>query len=86
MVAKLLVADRMAGVQSKVAPGEMPILSGEDLRLHDAVAYWESAQGALAFNGLLKAAMGMEPDEAKKIVDIDLGEIQGLCFNVETRS
>ena len=78
MVAELLVADLMAGVQSKVAPGEMPILSGEDLRLHDAVAYWESAQGALAFNGLLKAAMGMEPDEAKKIVDIDLGEIPNL--------
>ena len=68
----------MADVLRKASPGDMPTLPGEDLHLHDADCcgvLWESAQGALAFNGLLKAAVGMEPDEAKTIVDIDLDEI-----------
>ena len=57
----------------------MPILSGEDMHLHDAVAYWESAQAALAHAGLLKAAMGMTPDDAAKIVDIDSSELPQLA-------
>ena len=56
----------------------MPTLAGEDLHLHDAVAYWESAQAALAHAGLLKAAMGMVPDDAAKIVDIDASELPQL--------
>ena len=63
----------MAGVQGSALPtGSMPVMQGEEMHLHDAVQYWESTQAALAHAGLLKAAMGMEPDEASKIVDIDL--------------
>ena len=68
----------MAGVQGALPTGSMPIMSGEDMRLHDAVQFWESAQAALAQGGLLKAAMGMEPDESNKIVDIDLRELPKL--------
>lgn len=35
----------------------MPNMAGEDVRLHDAVQFWESAQTALAHEGLLKAAI-----------------------------
>ena len=58
--------------------GTMPMLSGEDMHLHDAVSYWESAQAALAQAGLLKTAMGMEPDDALKIVDIDIAKLPEL--------
>ena len=67
----------MAVVQGK-SPAAMPLLAGEDLHLHDAVAYWESTQAALAHAGLLKAAMGMEPDDALKIVDINLNDLPEL--------
>ena len=53
----------------------MPEMSGEDMHLHEAVQFWESTQGFLAHAGLLKAAMGMEPDESEKIVDVDLREL-----------
>ena len=56
----------MTGVQGTSPAGEMPEMAGEDVRLHDAVTYWEGAQSALAHKGLLKSAMGMLPDEAKK--------------------
>ena len=62
----------MTGTQGSSPVGAMPEMAGEDVRLHDAVEYWESAQSALAHTGLLKAAMGMLPDEAKRIVDIDI--------------
>ena len=69
----------MADVQGKITPaGTMPQFAGEEMHLHDAVAYWESAQAALAHAGLLKAAMGMEPDDAAKIVDIDPSELPEL--------
>ena len=62
----------MADPQGKTSsPGGMPVMAGEEMHLHDAVAFWEAAQSALADEGLLKAAMGMEPDESRKIVDID---------------
>ena len=35
--------------------GEMPIMSSEEMHLHDAVAFWEAIQAALANAGLLKA-------------------------------
>ena len=67
-------------------------MSGEDMHLHDAVAYWENIQAVLAHSGLLKAAMAMEPDDARKIVDVDLGELPVLpqdhpqyYRNLETR-
>ena len=53
-------------------------MAGEEMRLHDAVQFWESAQAALAHAGLLKAAMGMLPDDAAKIVDVDLDELPDL--------
>ena len=69
----------MADVQGKITPaGTMPQFAGEEMHLHDAVAYWESAQAALAYAGLLKTAMGMEPDDALKIVDIDLNKLPEL--------
>ena len=58
--------------------GEMPTMAGEDMHLYDAVQYWESAQTALAHASLLKAAMGMQPDEAKRIVDVDLSQLPVL--------
>ena len=64
---------------STTPAGEMPIMAGEDVRLHDAVQFWESAQAALAHAGLLKAAMGMEPDDAKQIVDLDLNQLHALA-------
>ena len=60
----------MADPQGKGSTA-MPIMSSEEMHLHDAVAFWESVQAALANAGLLKAAMGMEPDESRKIVDVD---------------
>ena len=70
----------------------MPVMAGEDLHLHDAVSYWENVQAVLAHFSLLKAAMGMVPDDAKKIVDVDLGELPVLppdhpqyYRNLETR-
>ena len=54
-------------------------MAGEDVRLHDAVQFWESAQAALAHAGLLKAAMGMEPDDAKQMVDLDLNQLHALA-------
>ena len=74
VVAELQAAGRMAVAQGKISPAAMPTLAGEDMHLHDAVAYWESTQAALAHAGLLKAAMGMEPDDALKIVDTNLGD------------
>ena len=69
----------MAGVQGNaLMTSTMPVMQGEEMHLHDAVQYWESTQAALAHAGLLKAAMGMEPDEASKIVDIDLDELPEL--------
>ena len=66
----------MASTQDQESKASiMPIMSGEEMHLHDAVQYWESAQAALADAQLLKAAMGMQPDEAEKIVDVDLKEI-----------
>ena len=44
----------------------VPLLAGEEMRQHDAVEYWENIQAALAHAGLLKAAMGLEPDQAKE--------------------
>ena len=72
----------MADVQGFTSPaGTMPILPGEDLHLHDAVTYWESAQAALAHAGLLKAAMGMVPDDALKIVDMNIDELPDLAVD-----
>ena len=68
----------MADHQGNTPHAGMPVMSGEEMHLHDAVAYWEAAQGALADAGLLKAAMGMEPDESRKIVDIDPNELPVL--------
>ena len=68
----------MADHQGNTPHAGMPIMSGEEMHLHDAVAYWEAAQGALADAGLLKAAMGMEPDESRKIVDINPNELPVL--------
>ena len=62
----------MAGTQGASPVGSMPTMQGEDMHLHDAVAYWESAQTALAHASLLKAAMGMVPDDARRIVDMDI--------------
>ena len=51
------------------------------MHLHDAVQYWENLQAALAHATLLKAAMGMEPDESRKIVDINLNDLPILPDN-----
>ena len=56
----------------KAMPVTMPTMTGEEMHLHEAVQFWENVQAALAHAMLLKAAMGMEPDEAKQIVDVDL--------------
>ena len=68
----------MASDQGTVPLQGMPVMAGEDMRLHDAVAFWESVQTALAHAGLLKAAMGMVPDEASQIVDMDLSRLPVL--------
>ena len=69
----------MVDAQGQALPaGTMPKFAGEEMRLHDAVAYWEGAQAALAHAGLLKSAMGMVPDDASKIVDIDPSELPVL--------
>ena len=69
----------MVDVQASTLPaGAMPKFAGEDMRLHDAVAYWEGAQAALAHAGLLKSAMGMIPDDASRIVDINPSELPVL--------
>ena len=68
----------MPSDQGTAPPDGMPVMVGEDMRLHDAVQFWESAQTALAHAGLLKAAMGMIPDEADQIVDLDLSELPAL--------
>ena len=69
----------MVDIQGTTTPaGKMPVMAGEEMRLHDAVQFWESTQAALAHAGLLKAAMGMLPDDAAKIVDVDLEELPEL--------
>ena len=68
----------MTSNQGTTPVGDMPIMAGEDMHLHDAVQFWESAQTALAHASLLKAAMGMQPDEAKRIVDVDLSQLPVL--------
>ena len=68
----------MASVQGTAPLTSMPIMAGEDMRLHDAVQFWESVQTALAHVGLLKSAMGLVPDEADQIVDLDLSSLPVL--------
>ena len=68
----------MPSDQGNPPPDGMPVMVGEDMRLHDAVKFWESAQTALAHAGLLKTAMGLIPDEADQIVDLDLSELPVL--------
>ena len=68
----------MTSNQGTTPVGDMPIMAGEDMHLHDAVQFWESAQTALAHAKLLKAAMDMIPDDAKTIVDVDLSELPEL--------
>ena len=79
VVARLLAIGLMVDVQGKtLAAGVMPVMASEDMHLHDSVSYWEGVQAALAHAGLLKSAMGMDPDDALKIVDVNLDELPAL--------
>ena len=79
MVAELRFVGRLVDTRAMSTPdGTMPVMSGEDMHLHNAVEYWEGVQAALAHASILKAAMGMEPDESRKIVDIDPSQLPVL--------
>ena len=67
----------MAAIQGDDS-GPLPKLTGEGLRMHDAVQYWEAVQSALSGLGLLSVAQGMDPDDVAKYPIVNLSEIPAL--------
>ena len=58
--------------------GILPTMASEEMRMHEAVQYWEDAQSALSGAGLLRVAQGLDPEEVEKYPVMDLGEIPAL--------